>query len=47
MLLFNNINVETDKTLKVFQNISCYCLTKTIKKGLKYYNNFKTSHVIV
>ena len=47
MLLFNEGKYKGGKAKKIFQNISCYCLTKyqSLKEQEEAY--FKTSHVIV
>ena len=47
MLLFIGRRYELTVTPRVFQNISCYCLSVTLDSSHKSHIHFKTSHVIV
>ncbi len=47
MLLFNATETEKEAKEKVFQNISCYCLTVPDFHNSMITFDFKTSHVIV
>ena len=47
MLLFIVEEAKEIIERAIFQNISCYCLSKKKQKKLRMNGNFKTSHVIV
>ena len=47
MLLFIDMITNYCIDAGIFQNISCYCLSKIIEREFSGKNNFKTSHVIV